>query len=177
MTDHDGVTRWYTADPRGILPLETFHCPRTLRQFVKQNRYEIRINHDFVGTMRGCMSAPRDDTHSSWISNDLIDAYNKLHGLGFAHSVEAYLNDELVGGLYGVAMGGAFFGESMFHRATNASKVCLVHLVDRLITRGFELLDTQMVTDHMKQFGCIHISADEYLNRLDSALNKECVFE
>jgi leucyl/phenylalanyl-tRNA--protein transferase len=176
MTDADGVTRWYTADPRGVLPLEGFHCPRTLRQLVKQRRFDIRFDQDFAATMRGCMTARRPESESSWISDDLIRAYTHLHELGFAHSVEAYRGEELVGGLYGVAIGGAFFGESMFHRAANASKVCLVHLVDRLRERGFALLDTQMVTEHMRQFGATLIPARDYLHRLEHALQLQCNF-
>src|SRR3954468_18571823 len=128
MADRDGVVRFYTADPRGVIPLhppEAFHVPRTLRQIVRQGRFEIRVDHDFEATMRACMDAREGGT---WISDDLIEAYTRLHALGFAHSVEAWQGDELVGGLYGVSLGGAFFGESMFHRRTDASKVALVHL-------------------------------------------------
>lgn len=177
MTDPDGVTRWYSADPRGILPLDQFHCPRTLRQVVKQDRFQIRINSDFAGVMRGCMTTPRGERDSSWISEELVSAYTGLHELGFAHSVEAWQRDELVGGLYGVALGAAFFGESMFFRVPNASKVCLVHLVERLRAREYELLDTQMVTDHMKQFGATHIPADAYMDRLEHALRRQCQFD
>src|SRR2546430_17804 len=131
MTDRDGVTRWYTADPRGIIPLEEgkFHVPRTLRQVVRQNRFDIRINSDFPSTMRACMLARTD---GSWISDELIAVYSELHELGFAHSIEAWQGGELVGGLYGVSLGGAFFGESMFHTKRAASTVALVHLVGRL---------------------------------------------
>ncbi len=176
MTDPDGVTRWYATDPRGVLPLEGFHCPRTLRQIVRQRRFDIRVNTQFEQTMRNCMTVPRDDRDGSWISDDLVRAYVKLHDLGFAHSVEAWQDGKLVGGLYGVSLYGAFFGESMFHHVPNASKVCLVHLVERLRERGYLLLDTQMVTRHMTQFGCIHIPADEYLSQLERALQKQCAF-
>jgi leucyl/phenylalanyl-tRNA--protein transferase len=181
MTDRDGVTRWYTADPRGIIPLEVgangrpaFHVPHTLRQLVRQNRFEIRINHDFERTMRACMLARPD---GSWISEELIVVYNELHELGHAHSVEAWQNDELAGGLYGVTLGGAFFGESMFFRRRDASKVALVHLVNRLRERGFELLDAQATTPHLERFGCLEISASEYLRRLRKALEKNCEFD
>ncbi|MGC4030536.1 MAG: leucyl/phenylalanyl-tRNA--protein transferase [Tepidisphaeraceae bacterium] len=171
MTDADGVSRWYTADPRGVLPLEAFHCPKNLAQLVRQQKFEVRINSAFAGVMRGCRDAYRpESTGGGWIGDELIAAYTKLHEMGFAHSVEAWQNGELVGGLYGVALGGAFFGESMFHRATNASKVCLVHLVQRLRERDFALLDTQMVTSHMKQFGCVYVPATEYEKRLAAAL-------
>ena len=113
----------------------------------------------------------------TWISDELIDAYLTLHHLGFAHSVESWQGDELVGGLYGVSLGGAFFGESMFHTARDASKVALVHLVERLRERGFELLDTQATTDHLKRFGCVDVPADDYLKRLRRALVKKCQFD
>src|SRR4051812_24137105 len=176
MTDRDGVTRWYTADPRGIIPLEPggFHVPHTLAQTVRQRKFDLRINYDFEATMRACMLARPD---GSWISEDLIAVYRQLHGLGYAHSVEAWQNDELVGGLYGVSLGGAFFGESMFHRARDASKVALVHLVERLRERKFELLDSQASTAHLQQFGCIEIPAREYLTRLKRALARRCEFD
>lgn len=173
MTDRDGVTRWYTADPRGILPLDRFHVPGTLRQILRQGKFEIRINFDFEQTMRGCMHARSDGT---WISEDLITAYKRLHGLGFAHSVEAWQNGTMAGGLYGVALGGAFFGESMFHRVRDASKVALVALAGQLNARGFVLLDTQASTAHLARFGCIEITASEYMKRLAKAIQKNCTF-
>src|SRR5215471_6353358 len=108
MTDRDGQTRWYTADPRGVLPLSRFHVPHSLAQIVRQNKFEVRINHDFRAIMRACMTVRRD---GSWISQDLIDVYSQLHEMGYAHSVEAWQKGELAGGLYGVSLGGAFFGE------------------------------------------------------------------
>jgi len=167
MADRDGTIRWYSADPRGILPLEGFHVPRTLRGVVRSGKFEIRINTDFEGVMRGCREARAQGT---WISGDLIAAYVRLHELGFAHSVEAWREGELAGGLYGVSLGAAFFGESMFHRRTDASKVALVHLVGRLRQRGFELLDTQATTDHLRRFGCVEIPAQEYLSLLRRAI-------
>jgi leucyl/phenylalanyl-tRNA---protein transferase len=174
MTDRDGQTRWYTADPRGILPLEKFHIPHTLRQVVRQGRFEIRINYDFPGTMRACMNVRRE---GSWISEDLVRVYSQLRDLGFAHSVEAWQNDELAGGLYGVSLGAAFFGESMFHYKRDASKVALVHLVERLRERKFELLDTQATTQHLRRFGCVDIPAPEYIARLNRALKRRCEFD
>jgi leucyl/phenylalanyl-tRNA--protein transferase len=174
MADRDGLVRWYTADPRGIIPLEAFHVPRSLRAIVRQGRFEIRVNHDFAGTMRGCMTENRDE--GTWISEDLIAAYVKLHEMGFAHSVEAWQGGQMVGGLYGVSLGGAFFGESMFHRQRDASKVALVHLVQRLRDRGYELLDTQATTPHLRRFGCIDVPVGEYLGRLKRALKKQCRF-
>jgi leucyl/phenylalanyl-tRNA---protein transferase len=176
MTDPDGVTRWYSTDPRGVLPLDGFHCPRTLRQIVRQRRFDVRVNTAFERVMRHCMTVPRGDRESSWISDELVAAYARLHEMGFAHSVEAWQGDQLVGGLYGVSLRGAFFGESMFALASNASKVCLVHLVERLRERGYALLDTQMVTNHMRQFGCIHVPASDYMDLLDAALVRECTF-
>jgi leucyl/phenylalanyl-tRNA--protein transferase len=169
MTDPDGVTRWYTADPRGILPLEQLHVPRTLRQVIRQRRFEIRINHDFRGTILGCRQARPEGT---WIGDAIVEAYEELHRRGLAHSVEAYADGELAGGLYGVSLGAAFFGESMFHRRPDASKVALVALVERLRERGFELLDTQSTTPHLRRFGCIEIPARDYMVRLRSALER-----
>jgi leucyl/phenylalanyl-tRNA--protein transferase len=174
MADRDGVIRWFTADPRGIFPLDAFHVPRTLRQIVRQQKFDVRINHDFAATMRGCMNARAGET---WISEPLIQAYVRLHHMGFAHSVECYQDERLVGGLYGVSLGGAFFGESMFHMAPQASKVALVHLVQRLRERGYELLDTQATTPHLEQFGCIDIPAAEYEGKLRQALQKNCRFD
>lgn len=173
MTDQDGKVRWYTADPRGVLPLDAFHIPRTLRQRLNQRRFEVRINGDFTGTMRACME---NRPEGSWISPELIQAYATLHELGYAHSVECWREGKLVGGLYGVALRGAFFGESMFHRETDASKVALVGLVERLRDRGFELLDTQATTDHLKRFGAIDIPAEQYMVTLRRALELDCSF-
>jgi leucyl/phenylalanyl-tRNA--protein transferase len=181
MADRDGVIRLYTADPRGVIPLhppEAFHIPGTLRQLVnkppERGGFEIRINHDFAATMRGCM-ANRDG--GTWINDSLVRAYAALHNLGFAHSVECWRDGELVGGLYGVSLGAAFFGESMFHRQRDASKVALVHLVGRLRERGYELLDTQATTSHLRRFGCVEIPAREYLRKLRSAITKDRAFD
>jgi len=174
MTDPDGITRWYTADPRGIIPLDRLHVPRTLRQVIRQGRFEIRINHDFRQVMTACMNRPND---SSWISQELIAAYCRLHELGYAHSVEAWQGEQLAGGLYGVSLGGAFFGESMFHHVRDASKVALVALVQRLRDRGYVLLDTQAQTQHLQRFGCIEIPATRYLRLLERALTKQCQFD
>src|SRR6266576_1668289 len=158
MADRDGFIRWYTADPRGIFPLDRFHVPKTLRQIIRQNKFDLRINTDFERTMRECMLERRSE--GTWINETLIAAYVRLHELGFAHSVEAWCDGEMAGGLYGVSLGAAFFGESMFHQKPNASKVALVALVDRLRERGFELLDSQATTPHLRQFGCVDIPAD-----------------
>ena len=172
-----GVIQWCTADPRGVLPLDGFHVPQTLRALVnkppERGGFEIRINFDFEATIRGCMENREDGT---WINDKLIAAYVRLHHLGFAHSLEAWKDGQLAGGLYGVALGAAFFGESMFHRARDASKVALVHLVTRLNQRGFVLLDTQAVTSHLRRFGCIEIPAEAYLARLKAAIKLDCEF-
>lgn len=172
MAEHDGTIRWYTADPRGVLPLESFHIPRTLRQLYRQKRFEIRFSSNFDEVMRQCMLT-RD---SSWITDELVSAYSELHRLGFGHSVEAWYQGRLVGGLYGVSIGGAFFGESMFHHMRDASKIALVALVEHLRLQKFELLDTQATTPHLERFGCIQISANEYLRKLSSAIRKPCRF-
>jgi leucyl/phenylalanyl-tRNA--protein transferase len=177
MADRHGEVRWYTADPRGIIPLETFHIPRTLRALLRKRPerggFEIRIDHNFESTMRACRE---DREEGSWISDELIAAYVRLHELGFAHSVETWKQGRLAGGLYGVSIGAAFFGESMFHRVRDASKVALVRLVERLSQRGYELLDTQAATPHLRKFGCIEIPAEDYLARLRVALRKRCDF-
>lgn len=169
MADHGGQIHWYTADPRGVIPLEAFHVPGSLAQFMRSANYpfEVRINHDFERTMRACMELRTDGT---WISRELIRAYARLHEMGFAHSVETWEGDTLAGGLYGVSIGGAFFGESMFHYKRDASKVALVHLVQCLRERDFVLLDTQASTPHLRRFGCIDIPAREYLQRLERAV-------
>jgi len=178
MADRDGAIRLYTADPRGVIPLDAFHVPHSLAQLVRKpvdrGGFEVRINHDFEATMRGCMQN-RDD--GTWINRELVHAYCRLHALGYAHSVEAWRDGKLAGGLYGVSLGAAFFGESMFHRERDASKVALVHLVDRLRERQFELLDTQATTSHLRRFGCVDIPAREYLVRLRKAIEMPREFD
>jgi leucyl/phenylalanyl-tRNA--protein transferase len=176
MADDAGVIRFYTANPRGLIPLDDrFHVPHTLGQLLRRRPavFDVRINHDFTATMRACMEA-RDG--GTWISEELVAAYTRLHQLGFAHSVETWQDDELVGGLYGVSLGAAFFGESMFHRKRDASKYALFHLVQRLRERGYELLDSQATTPHLCRFGAYDVPAGEYLALLDRALGRECEF-
>ena len=174
MALEDGEIGWFSPDPRGILPLDTFHVPSRLARSLRHDPFEIRVDHDFARVMREC--AAREDEDGTWISDEILDCYVALHQAGQAHSVEAWRDGELVGGLYGVHLGGAFFGESMFHRVTNASKAALVALVDRLRARGFSLLDTQWVTPHLMQFGAVEIPRDEYLARLDAALRRPRAF-
>jgi len=167
----EGDLAWFSPDPRGVLPLEGFHLPHGLERALKKRRFEIRCNTAFEAVMRAC--AEREET---WIDAEILASYCELHRLGFAHSVEAWREEQLVGGLYGVVLGGAFFGESMFHRETDASKVALHALVERLRARGFALLDLQWVTPHLATFGAVEIPRREYLRRLRAALRLECAF-
>ncbi len=168
----DGEIGWFSPDPRGVIPLDDkFHVPHGLRRTLAKHRFELRFNTAFRDVMQAC--AERDET---WIDDVILASYCNLNTLGFAHSVETWHGDKLVGGLYGVALGGAFFGESMFHRETDASKIALCALVDRLRERKFLLLDTQWVTPHLKQFGAHEIPRTTYLHRLDAALQRRCTF-
>lgn len=171
-TGRRGRIEWFSPDPRGILPLDRFHAPARLARVVRQARFQVRVDTAFETVMRAC--AARDET---WITDDIVNSYVALHRVGFAHSVETWQDGELVGGLYGVAIGGAFFGESMFHTVTDASKVALVSLVERLKARGFTLLDTQWLTPHLAQFGGVEIRRDDYLERLAAALPLACSFD
>jgi leucyl/phenylalanyl-tRNA--protein transferase len=176
MADEEGRISWYDPDPRAIIPLDAFHVPRRLARTVRSGRFEIRVDTAFRAVMEAC-AAPAPGRETTWISPEMIDAYTALHQLGFAHSVEAWREGRLVGGLYGVALRGLFAGESMFSRETDASKVALVHLVERLRRGGFVLLDTQfLVGGHMRQFGAIEIPRREYKRRLAHALQVEAVF-
>jgi leucyl/phenylalanyl-tRNA---protein transferase len=163
-----GEIRWYSPDPRGIIPLDTFHVPSRLARSLRAHPFEIRIDTSFAAVIAAC--AERPDADGNWIDHEIMESYTALHEQGHAHSVEAWQDGMLVGGLYGVALKGAFFGESMFHNATGASKAALVALVERLQSRGFSLLDTQWVTDHLLQFGAIEIPRRRYLRLLDQAL-------
>src|SRR5262245_59243025 len=143
MAVNGGEIRWFSPDPRGIIPLDTFHLPHRLQRLWKRGGFAIEINRDFERVIRACAEVPRDPRDpGTWISSDIIDSYLELHNLGYAHSVEVWRESRQVAGLYGVALGGAFFGESMFHHEANTSKIALVALVDRLRTRGYRLLDT-----------------------------------
>ncbi|HUF22655.1 MAG TPA: leucyl/phenylalanyl-tRNA--protein transferase [Vicinamibacterales bacterium] len=170
----DGSVQWFSPDPRGIIPLESFHVPRRLARAARTAPAEIRIDTAFVDVVRAC--AERPDGDGTWITDEILDSYESLYELGHAHSVEVWQDGALTGGLYGVAVGCAFFGESMFHRTTDASKFALMALVDRLRARGFTLLDIQWVTPHLEQFGAIEISRKEYLKRLAAAIDGECGF-
>ncbi len=171
MAMESGELGWFSPDPRGIIPIRDFHVPHGMKKLLRDSPFEIRINTAFATVMRGC--AARETT---WISQTILRSYTRLHELGFAHSVEAWHGRELAGGLYGVALGGAFFGESMFSRESGASKFALYSLVRRLDERGFTLLDTQWVTSHLRTFGAHEIPRADYMQRLRSALKLECRF-
>lgn len=176
MADTDGTLYWYSPDPRAIIPLDTYKPSKSLRPILNKQLFEIRINTDFEGVMKGC-ALPRQDEDSTWISNEIINAYTELHQLGYAHSVEAYLNNELVGGLYGVAIGAVFFGESMFHTVSNASKVAFHYLIEILKQQNYDLLDTQFINDNVRRFGAIEIPKSEYIKLLKKGLLKKAHFE
>jgi leucyl/phenylalanyl-tRNA--protein transferase len=170
----DGTIRWYSPHPRGILPLDTFHTPHGLRRALKRmtgGDWEIRCDSDFAGVMNAC--AAREET---WITRAIFQSTQKLFASGHAHSVEIWYQERLVGGLYGVVLGGVFFGESMFHHVSDASKVALWHLVQILKKGQCSLLDTQWITPHLTQFGAIEISRDDYLLRLGAAIDQSPCF-
>lgn len=160
---------WYEPQARGVLPLDRFHIPRKLSKTLRIGAFDVRIDHDFPGVMRAC-AAPGPGRAVTWINQTILDGYTDLFQHGFAHSVECWRDGRMVGGLYGVALGGAFFGESMFSIERDASKAALVHLAARLIAAGYILLDTQYVTKHLQQFGAEEIDRAEYRRRLDAAL-------
>lgn len=163
--DNRGEIGWFSPDPRGVIPLDEFHIPHGLKRTLRKEPFEIRVNTAFKEVMEGCA-----DRKTTWISKEIMTSYEKLFELGYAHSVEAWRDGELCGGLYGIAIGGAFFGESMFSRESDASKVALVSLVKRLKERRFQLLDTQWTTDHLSRFGCREIPRYEYIRQLNLAL-------
>ncbi|MBV9991534.1 MAG: leucyl/phenylalanyl-tRNA--protein transferase [Alphaproteobacteria bacterium] len=171
MAERRGDTElfWVSPERRGIIPLDAFHIPKRLKRTVRSDRFSVTTDLSFVDVMMGC-AAPAPDRDESWINAEILRLYTALHASGYAHSVETRLDGKLVGGLYGVALGAAFFGESMFSRETDASKVALVHLVARLKAGGFELLDTQFLTAHLARFGTIEIPRDDYLSRLRKAI-------
>ncbi len=172
---HADAVFWVDPEIRGILPLDTFHVPRSLRKTVCRNVFDVRCDTACGRIIRSCSARARG-RRETWINDEIIEAYTELHHRGFVHSVETWQDGRLVGGLYGVTLGGAFFGESMFSAVTDASKVALVHLVARLKRGRFVLLDSQFVTDHLRQFGVVEIPAREYLVRLEEALKIRAVF-
>lgn len=168
----DPVIHWIDPLHRGVLPLGRFHVPRRLRKTIRQERYRLTVDHAFDRVIEACAEATAGRPRT-WLNDDMIRLYVELHARGHGHSVEAWAGDRLVGGLYGLAMGAAFFGESMFSRATDASKVALVELVARLRIGGFTLLDTQFVNDHLRQFGIEEITRTAYKARLKQALAQD----
>lgn len=166
---------WVRPETRGIIPLDAFHTPKSLRKTIRKNRFQIRFDSDFEATIDAC-AEKREERRSTWINAPIREAYIQLHSMGRCHSVEAWHTDRLVGGLYGLALGRVFFGESMFSRETDASKVCLVALVERLNERGFALLDTQFTTEHLKHFGAVDVPRAKYEKMLAEALKGEALF-
>jgi leucyl/phenylalanyl-tRNA--protein transferase len=171
----DPTLFWVEPEMRGVIPLEGFRIPSRLARTVRSDAFAVTVDMAFKAVIAGC-AAPQPGRHDTWINKRIRDLYVGLHGIGHAHSVEVWQNDDLVGGLYGVSLGKAFFGESMFHRVRDASKVALVHLVARLIVGGFELLDTQYVTEHLRSFGAVEIPRRRYTTLLDKAIKGEADF-
>jgi len=170
--DVDGEIQWFSPDPRTIIELDTFHISKNLVRRCRSGQFEIRIDTCFQELILACADRPE----GTWISEEIVEAYTRLYELGCAHSVESWKEDELAGGLYGVTLGGAFFGESMFTRQTDAGKVALVALVERMKARGFTLLDVQFQTPHLQRFGATEIPRAEYMTRLAEALTLEVTF-
>jgi leucyl/phenylalanyl-tRNA--protein transferase len=166
---------WIEPEQRGVIPLDAFHLPKRLARTVRTDRYSVSIDRDFEAVLDGC-AAPGKDRARTWINARIRSLYARLHEIGHCHSVEVYDGKQLVGGLYGVRLGRAFFGESMFHVARDASKVALVHLVARLRAGGFALLDTQFVTDHLKSFGAIEVTRRQYHKLLAAAITDDANF-
>ena len=171
MAMEQGEIGWFSPDPRGIIPLESFHQTKSLKRVVASGKFEIRIKSSFSEVIDGC--AERDET---WIDETVRESYMTLKAGGYAHSVESWSKGELVGGLYGVSIGGAFFGESMFSREANASKVALVALGNHLRKRNFILLDTQWTTPHLRQFGAVDIPKNDYIKQLNEAIRLDVSF-
>ena len=165
----DAALYWIEPERRGILPLDAVHVPRRLARSIRQNRFEIRVDNEFDGVIRGCAGS-RPGRRSTWINKRIRALYRELFLLGHCHTVEAWRDGRLVGGLYGVHLGAAFFGESMFSVERDASKIALVHLIARLKFGGFTLLDTQFVTDHLIRFGAVEVSRERFQRLLDGAL-------
>jgi leucyl/phenylalanyl-tRNA--protein transferase len=165
----DPVITWWCPDPRAVFELDTFQAARSLRKAIRRHGWLFTVDRDFAGVMRAC-AEPTPDRPSTWISEEFVASYSELHRQGYAHSVEVWQDEALVGGLYGVAIGGFFGGESMFHRRTDASKAAVAALVDHLRARGFTLLDAQVPTPHLARLGAVEVPRSEYLRRLQRAL-------
>ena len=175
MADTDGSLYWYARDPRAVIPIDSYKPARSLRPVLNQNRFEVRINTCFEQVMRHC-AQPRSDDDGIWISEEIIRAYTELHRIGLAHSVETYKDDRLVGGLYGVSLGAAFFGESMFYHVSDAAKVAFHSLIVILQRQHYTLLDTQFINDNVRRFGAVEIPKADYLKQLKAALRQKVRF-
>lgn len=171
MADDDGNIEWYLPEIRTIIPLDNYNVPRSLRKFMEKSNFEYEYDKNVLEVIRNCANRPK-----TWITEDLIEAYERLINLGYIHSVEVYQNKKLIGGLYGVTYKGAFFGESMFSKVSQASKCALVKLIERLNEKEFVLLDVQLQTEHLKMFGAIEISFEEYTDLLLQAYKKDVYF-
>ncbi|MHA8084941.1 leucyl/phenylalanyl-tRNA--protein transferase [Aquirufa antheringensis] len=176
MAEETGEILWYSPDPRAIIPIQSYQPAKSLRPFINQKRFEIRIDTSFEQVMRNC-ALPRPTENETWISEEMIAAYTELHRMGLAHSVEAWQDGKLVGGLYGVALGAAFFGESMFSFVSNSSKVAFHYLVQILREQNYQLLDSQMMNDNVLRYGAVDIPRSAYLRRLAKALKSTCHFQ
>ena len=165
------VIEWFRPDPRAILPLDSFHVSRSLKRFISKTPYQTTINYDFINVMNLCSQRP-----DTWINQDFINAYSELHKHKLAHSVEIWFEKKIVGGLYGVCLGGAFFAESMFSLESNASKIALMELVNIMIQKGMTLLECQFITPHLKSLGVCEISDDDYIKYLNHALKLKIVW-
>lgn len=175
MADSNGNINWYSPDPRAIIPIDTYKPSKSLRSVLNKNVFEIRINQQFEQVMR-CCSLPRFKGDGVWISDEMIQVYSKLNQLGYAHSVEVYFENQLVGGLYGVQIGAVFFGESMFSLVSNASKVAFHQLIQILRKNEFKLLDSQFINDNVLRYGAIEIPRDDFIEKLEKAIVMERSF-
>lgn len=171
MADETGTIEWYYPKVRAIIPLDNYNIPRSVKQLIKRKHFEVRYDYDTMQVIRNC--AKREKT---WISEELIEAYERIYKLGYVHSVETYFMNKLVGGLYGIVIKGAFFGESMFSFHENASKVALAHLILHLVKRNFKLLDVQIINPHLEMFGAVEISLEEFNELLKQAYQTETTF-
>jgi leucyl/phenylalanyl-tRNA--protein transferase len=167
MADDSGEINWYIPEIRTIIPLDNYNYPRTLKKIIQSGEFEFKLDSDFIAVVNGC--AARDKT---WISKELIQAYKRLEKLGHVHTVETWKNGKLAGGLYGITFGGAFFGESMFSKVQQASKAALIKLIEHLKEKNFVLLDVQYMTPHLKMFGAVEISFEEYTKLLNKAYSR-----
>jgi leucyl/phenylalanyl-tRNA--protein transferase len=176
MAEADGTIYWYRPDPRAIIPIDTYKPAKSLKPILNRGQFEVRINTQFENVMRAC-AAPRAYEQETWISEEIIQAYVELHEMGFAHSVEVYEQEDLVGGLYGVHIGSVFFGESMFMKVSNASKVAFHYLIEILRANDFNLLDTQFMNDNVQRYGAIEIKRTAYEKLLSKSLMKASEFK